>query len=941
MAIQVGGGDRDQLGPRSACRHWVPFSLALLTWIATSTASVSDLRITTPPRSQTVLNNKRLKLPCRAQGGGLPIRIRWFKDDQFMFRMGHNYRISDRSGTLRFTRVTVFDRGEYVCKASNDFFQVQSDPAQLTVHAEAELIRFPQAELVRPFSVLCSLTCEAAGIPLPYIQWRVDGVSITEPYDGLSGVLSIEESETTAATWKSTLHINSTTSVQLECEAVNQHVEGVTVVSKRTDLIVRPPAGPADHAFAARWRGVCQPYNGSVCRDQLGGKMVYHNVTARSAPTAFPTHDDPSHAQEEVYESEHEEIVRALLEEMRGTGMFTGMGGGVDEYCLRPALELMCHYAFPDCRFTVSGHVMPVPICRESCLAVQDLFCFRQWVEVEEKKKQKVFFKKRGHFRLPDCEALPSVWEPGHICTQADVHAEATPQDVTDKCYVGTGQWYNGTVNVTSSGLACQAWTANYPQQHERSPLVFPELRGAENFCRNPGSEEDRPWCYTTLLEKRWEFCDVPKCGADNSTLADSTQLEESPKVTLVAIIIISVVSAVGIIIISLSIALLLNILRRRRGSHHGYKAAAKDDVDAAIAQLPDNAAYHQVRTGKLNPKLEGYEFPRNNIVFLRDIGQGAFGRVFKAKVAGSNSGSGRIKAGESTLIAVKMLKEDASEDLQLDFEREASLMADFDHPNIVRLLGVCAVGKPMCLLFEFMSKGDLNEFLRLCSPEQFSLRIPRSRDHTVDLEDGLRVEVEEEEEEEAGREEGGGEESPARLSTSEQVYIAGQVAGGMAYLAHRGYVHRDLATRNCLVGHHLVVKISDFGLARSVHSVDYYRGSEQDAVPIRWMPLEAILYNKFSTQSDVWSFGVVLWEIFAFALQPYYGLTHEEVVRYLKEGKVLAQPDRTPQQVYDLMKQCWHRRPTSRPAFHTLHNTLENLYAKLENNEVKLKEVV
>ena len=400
-----------------------------------------------------------------------------------------------------------------------------------------------------------------------------------------------------------------------------------------------------------------------------------------------------------------------------------------------------------------------------------------------------------------------------------------------------------------------------------------------------------------------------------------------------------------GIIIIALFVALCVNLFRRRGSGHQGYKAAAKDDVDAAIAQLPENAAYHQLRTsGKLNPKLEGYEFPRNDIVFLRDIGQGAFGRVFKAKVPGSSTVGSRIKPGESTLIAVKMLKEDASEDLQSDFEREASLMADFDHPNIVRLLGVCAVGKPMCLLFEFMSKGDLNEFLRLCSPEHFSLRIPRSRNHTIDLEDGLRVEVEVDEEEEVvvDNADGDGEvTSPARLSTSEQLYISQQVAGGMAYLAQRGYVHRDLATRNCLVGHDLVVKISDFGLARSVHSVDYYRGSEHDAIPIRWMPLEAILYNKFSTQSDVWSFGVVLWEIFSFALQPYYGLTHDEVVRYIKDGKVLAQPDQTPQQVYELMKQCWHRRPTSRPSFSTLHKTLKNMYEKYEKNEVKLKEVV
>ncbi|KAL8598635.1 hypothetical protein ACOMHN_013518 [Nucella lapillus] len=701
---------------------------------------------------------------------------------------------------------------------------------------------------------------------------------------------------------------------------------------------------PALPSLISRWRGVCQPYNGSVCRDQLAGRVVYHNITARSAPSAFPDpyrNNDNDDNDDDVYlESEHEAIVRELVAEMEGTGVFTGRGGERDDYCLGPALNLLCHYAFPDCRFTQSRYVMPVPVCRESCLAVHDLFCFRQWVEIEEKKKQNVFFKKRAHFRLPDCESLPSLWEPDEVCTEADVHAKATLEEITEECYVGTGQWYNGTVNVTSSGLACQPWTDNYPQQHERSPLVFPELIGAENYCRNPGSEEDRPWCYTMVLEKRWEFCPVPKCGTDNVTQAESGPQEESPRFSLLAVIVIAGVSALGVIILALFVALLLRSLRRRRsGGYLGYKAAAKDDMDAAIAQLPVNAAYHQVRaSGKLNPKLEGYEFPRNDIVFLRDIGQGAFGRVFKAKVAGLHAGCGRIRARESALIAVKMLKEDASEDLQQDFEREASLMADFDHPNIVRLLGVCAVGKPMCLLFEFMSKGDLNEFLRLCSPEHFSLRIPRSRNHTVDLEDGLRVEVEEEEE--TGGEEEGGEESPARLSMSEQLYMAQQVAGGMAYLAQRGYVHRDLATRNCLVGHDLVVKISDFGLARSVHSLDYYRGSEHDAIPIRWMPLEAILYNKFSTQSDVWSFGVVLWEIFAFALQPYYGLTHEQVVRYLKEGQVLAAPDRTPPALYALMKSCWHARPSARPPFPALHHTLHTMHAQHHKGHVKLKEV-
>nr|KAG5714076.1 hypothetical protein BaRGS_020404 [Batillaria attramentaria] len=672
--------------------------------------------------------------------------------------------------------------------------------------------------------------------------------------------------------------------------------------------------------------------------------MVYHNVSIWTDDGDDASSDNSSSSSSSgKYTSEHETILQDLLAEMHETGVFTTYEGLVDAYCLEPALELMCHFAFPDCRQSeATDAILPLPICREHCLAVKDLFCFRQWATIEEKKEHGIFFKSRRHLRLPDCEDLPSLWDEDAHCTHAQIHKPATLEEVRDDCYVGTGRWYNGTVNRTSSGLACQAWADNSPQEHERSPLVFPELIGGENYCRNPGSEEARPWCYTMDPHRRWEFCDIPQCETGNTTHAEPAKHAEQPRFTLVAIIIITVVSAVGVIIIGLFVVLCIKLVRRAGSGHLGYRAAARDEVDAAIQQLPANAAYHQLRTaGKLNPKLEGYEFPRNDIVFLRDIGQGAFGRVFKAKVPGGMTGAGRVKLGESALIAVKMLKEDASDDLQADFEREASLMAEFDHPNIVRLLGVCAVGKPMCLLFEFMSKGDLNEFLRLCSPEHFSVRVPTCRVHTVDVEDGLRVDGELEVVDEPDQGEGVEEGAPARLTTSEQLNIARQVAAGMAYLAQRGYVHRDLATRNCLVGHDLVVKISDFGLARSVHSVDYYRGSEHDAIPIRWMPLEAILYNKFSTQSDVWSFGVVLWEIFSFALQPYYGLTHDEVVRYVKEGKVLGQPERTPQPVYDLMKQCWHRRPAGRPSFNTLHKTLENMCEKYEKSEVKLKEVV
>lgn len=432
-----------------------------------------------------------------------------------------------------------------------------------------------------------------------------------------------------------------------------------------------------------------------------------------------------------------------------------------------------------------------------------------------------------------------------------------------------------------------------------------------------------------------------------------------------------------------------------------------------------------QVKLNGLDPKLEMLEFPRNDIEYIMDIGQGAFGRVFQAHLIRNTSGIHRIGRGkggslngskhnlscgknckhnhsighnhcqsqcssktdihsqqrlqilssspkeeqwlqhehnlhslsrsvsgddslhkhyplnirdgvgdshyyqihnhchhyhhsnkqeEEELVAVKMLKEDASETVQTDFEREASLMVQFDHPNIIRLLGVCTLGKPMCLIFEYMNKGDLNGFLRSCSPDQCLIH-----DASQHYQEGLPPTTDVDT-------------LGSSLDTVDQLHLARQVAAGMAYLADRGYVHRDLATRNCLVGTGLVVKIADFGLARSIHSANYYHGTNKDAIPIRWMPPESILYNKFSSQSDVWSFGVLLWEVFSFALQPYYGKTHEQVIDFLCNGNMLERPSKTPLAVYDLMKGCWRRRPRSRPSFNSLLKSLDSMWEERYN---------
>lgn len=155
-----------------------------------------------------------------------------------------------------------------------------------------------------------------------------------------------------------------------------------------------------------------------------------------------------------------------------------------------------------------------------------------------------------------------------------------------------------------------------------------------------------------------------------------------------------------------------------------------------------------------------------------------------------------------------------------------------------------------------------------------------------------------------------------------------------MVYLSDRKFVHRDLASRNCLLDATGNCKIADFGLSQRVYSShggnDYYRGDEEDAIPIRWMPPEAVLQNKYTIESDVWAFGVLLWEIFSLALQPYYGLSHEEVVKYVKSGKVLQCPENTPKSMHNVMVKCWNLRPSERPVFRSIHRELETVGREL-----------
>ncbi|XP_026053429.1 BDNF/NT-3 growth factors receptor isoform X1 [Carassius auratus] len=314
------------------------------------------------------------------------------------------------------------------------------------------------------------------------------------------------------------------------------------------------------------------------------------------------------------------------------------------------------------------------------------------------------------------------------------------------------------------------------------------------------------------------------------------------------------------------------------------------DAVIIGMTKIPviENPQYFRSTSSLLKSHTFVQHIKRHNIVLKRELGEGAFGKVFLAECYNLSTDQEKI------LVAVKTLKE-ASENARKDFHREAELLTNLQHEHIVTFYGVCVESDPLIMVFEYMKHGDLNKFLRAHGPDAVLMAEGQVQQQ-------------------------------AELTQSQMLHIAQQIAAGMVYLASQHFVHRDLATRNCLVGENLLVKIGDFGMSRDVYSTDYYRVGGHTMLPIRWMPPESIMYRKFTTESDVWSLGVVLWEIFTYGKQPWYQLSNNEVIECITQGRVLQRPRTCPKEVYDLMLGCWQREPHIRLNIKEIHNLLLNL---------------
>ncbi|XP_066194955.1 angiopoietin-1 receptor isoform X2 [Sylvia atricapilla] len=340
--------------------------------------------------------------------------------------------------------------------------------------------------------------------------------------------------------------------------------------------------------------------------------------------------------------------------------------------------------------------------------------------------------------------------------------------------------------------------------------------------------------------------------------------------------LLIAILGSAGMTCVTILLAFLI-MLQLKRANFQRRMAQAFQNVVREEPALQFNSG-----TLTLSRKAKNSQDPTiypvlewNDIKFQDVIGEGNFGQVLKARIK---------KDGLRMDAAIKRMKEYASKDDHRDFAGELEVLCKLGHhPNIINLLGACEHRGYLYLAIEYAPHGNLLDFLR--------------KSRVLETDPAFAI----------------ANSTASTLSSQQLLHFAADVARGMDYLSQKQFIHRDLAARNILVGENYVAKIADFGLSRGQ---EVYVKKTMGRLPVRWMAIESLNYSVYTTNSDVWSYGVLLWEIVSLGGTPYCGMTCAELYEKLPQGYRLEKPLNCDDEVYDLMRQCWKEKPYERPSF-------------------------
>lgn len=333
-------------------------------------------------------------------------------------------------------------------------------------------------------------------------------------------------------------------------------------------------------------------------------------------------------------------------------------------------------------------------------------------------------------------------------------------------------------------------------------------------------------------------------------------------------------------------------------------------EVDKSLNEPYDSARQDYCVIPPLipNPNEKDWEIPLESVVLVKVIGKGAFGQVAKGMVKGFDKDSG------NRLVAIKMLRDNPTDENRQDILAELNTMKKLPpHQNVIQLLGCVTKTDPVMVITEYVPYGDLLGFLR----KSRGLQDNYYKDPDIKPQSSLR---------------------PKQLFG-----FAWDIANGMEFLASEKIVHRDLAARNVLVGDGQICKITDFGLARDVFQEDWYRRTATGRLPVKWTAFESLMYGICTTMSDVWSYGIVMYEIFTIGGVPYPKVDGKALSSLLQEGYRMPRPSHLDTKLYEVMKSCWDKKPEERPSFTKLRKMMkamgdeEESYINLEDYDTKL----
>ncbi|XP_022087475.1 proto-oncogene tyrosine-protein kinase receptor Ret-like [Acanthaster planci] len=392
---------------------------------------------------------------------------------------------------------------------------------------------------------------------------------------------------------------------------------------------------------------------------------------------------------------------------------------------------------------------------------------------------------------------------------------------------------------------------------------------------------------------------DDGSAGDDKCTFCD----------TLIAVMVASLV--LGVLALLVYTRVSRGSPLRRLFSGRNYKPPAVIDgsdsrLNSVLSECSDDGL-HLSKGSMTRLKTEfdpKWEFPRQNLVLDKVLGEGEFGCVVRAQALSIRGHTGY------TTVAVKMLKGSYSADDLQDLITEMNLLKDLNHPNVVKLLGASTQRGPLYVIVEYCQHGCLRDFLRQ------NRQAAAYQQDDSSLHDYDKIQDE-------------GNRSHIEWNNRNLLSFAWQICKGMQYLAMLKLVHRDLAARNILVAEGMVVKVSDFGLARDLYESGTYVKRSKSRIPMKWMAPESLFDNIYTTKTDVWSFGVLFWEILTMGAMPYPGIMSHKLCQMVRQGHRLERPDGCAEELYSVMQQCWHSDPNDRPDFDMLGTMLERIMEK------------